>query len=650
MNGTTSPPKTQFVLDVECYENLFHVAVMDVASGKHKGFTKFNDEQWYSQTLSELLTHPDTEFVTFNGKNYDMPMIALALEGASNKDLKAASDDIIQNGLFPWEFYRKYDVLEPTQIDHIDLIEVAPGMASLKIYGGRIHTQKMQDLPIEPDAVLTGDDDLDTVKFYCVNDLRVTRDLAQELAPQIQLRRDMSAMYDVDLRSKSDAQIAEAVLKAEYEKATGKQATKFKVDYTTFHYEPPAYIKFRNEPLKDMLKDVTSALMEINPTTGHVIMPEQIKDRTVTIGHSTYKLGIGGLHSQEKEVSYVSQRLTWKGEEKVYIIDRDVVSYYPNLMLNGDLYPASFGDQFQPIYRDILERRVEAKRDGDMVTSNALKITLNGTFGKTSNQYSLLYTPKMMIYTTLTGQLSLLMLIEMLEEYGIQVVSANTDGFVMLVPESEYEDVNYIVARWEKHCGLETEETFYQYLYSRDVNNYIAITTDMKVKTKGAYASSGLMKNPQNEVCIEAVKEYLLNDTPCAQTIFDCKDITKFLTVRTVKGGAYKEGFTLGKAIRWYYSTAHKGEEITYKENGNAVPRTMGGRPCMDLPDEFPTDIDYDWYINECNEMLMDIGAVKRPELPKVPRKNSKEWKRLLAEDKIKPGKRPKDKYVWVME
>ena len=36
---------------------------------------------------------------------------------------------------------------------------------------------------------------------------------------------------------------------------------------------------------------------------------------------------------------------------------------------------------------------------------------------------------------TITGQLALLMLIEMMECSGIRVVSADTDGIVLLIPE-----------------------------------------------------------------------------------------------------------------------------------------------------------------------------------------------------------------------
>ena len=252
-----------------------------------------------------------------------------------------------------------------------------------------------------------------------------------------------------------------------------------------------------------------------------------------------------------------------------------------------------------------------------------------------------------MLHTTITGQLSLLMLIEALEGYGIPVRSANTDGIVMEVHRGKYDGYLTIVAAWEKHCGLETEETRYSALYSRDVNNYIAITTDGKVKTKGAYGKTGLMKNPQNAICAEAVEQYLVDGGGIEGWIRDCTDIRKFITVRTVNGGAIKDGYTLGKAIRWYYSNDCRGEEIIYRTNGNTVPRSMGARPVMDIPESFPDDINYQWYIDECQEILMSIGAVARPVTAKLPRKNSKAWLALKEQGKIKPGRTKRDKWVW---
>ncbi len=299
--------------------------------------------------------------------------------------------------------------------------------------------------------------------------------------------------------------------------------------------------------------------------------------------------------------------------------------------------------------KEALLRELAALRE-ELVVENAKneggKLAANGTFGKTSSKYSVLYNPEMTLYTTLTGQLSLLMLIETFERFGISVISANTDGVVTYCPVGKIAGMKKIVAAWEKCCNLQMEETRYKSVHSRDVNNYIAFTENGKVKTKGIFAETGLMKTPQNEICVNAVIAYLKDGTPVEDTVRACTDIRQFVTVRRVNGGAVWKGEEIGKAVRWYYAVGEIGT-LNYKTNGNTVPRTKGAKPCMELPDEFPNDVNYDWYVKECNELLMDIGVVERPVVPKIPRKNSKEWKALLDAGKIELNEEGKS--VWVM-
>lgn len=625
--------------DVEVYRNYF-LALLMSETGKVRRYEIFDgdDSGFDGEEILEIMSHPDAEIVSFNGISYDVPMLTLAIATRDTKAVKRESDRIIEENLRPWDFYRQNGLREPV-LNHIDIINVAPGQVGLKLYGGRMGTRRLQELPINPAARISPED-VPTLRRYCRNDTRLTQELFEKLRTQIDLRRAMSQEYGIDLRSKSDAQIAEAVLKSEYARMAGKPPKRPSITYSSFYYKPPGYLKFLTPDLQAAFDAVCSAEMVLDPDTGHVKMPETIARLKIKIGQSTYKIGIGGLHSQESEITH-------KSDDRFVLIDRDVESYYPNLMLNMNMRPGGFGEYFNAIYRKILEERLEAKRAGAKVKSDSLKIVLNGTFGKTSNQYSTLYSPKFMIRTTLTGQLTLLMLIEMLELCGIPVVSANTDGIVIKCPRDREEELLRIIVKWEQRSGLKTEETRYKALYSRDVNNYIAIKEDGSVKTKGVYAPVSLSKNPQVPICAEAVVAYLSEGTPLKVTLEDCTDVRKFLMLRTVTGGAVKDGVPLGKAIRWYYGRGETGT-INYATNGNLVPRSEGAKPLMDLPDEFPGDIDYKWYLRECEEILMSLGAIERPYVEKIPRKNSKAWKELRDCGKI--VETPAGKWVWKQE
>lgn len=237
------------------------------------------------------------------------------------------------------------------------------------------------------------------------------------------------------------------------------------------------------------------------------------------------------------------------------------------------------------------------------------KVSINGSFGKLGSKWSKLYSPSLLIQTTLTGQLALLMLIERIEGLGIAVLSANTDGMTIKCPRNRRSEMEGWIAEWERLTGFETEETEYLSVHSRDVNGYIALKADGGVKLKGPYAPPGLMKNPTNQICVEAVIAFLRDHTPIEQTIANCTDIRKFVTIRQVNGGAVdQQGAYLGKAVRWYYAKDVEGA-LTYAVNGYKVARSEGAKACMELPDALPADVDLGWYVTESRSILADLGV-----------------------------------------
>lgn len=605
MKPRYSDPRPLAVLDTECYQNYWSIGFRNLDNGNVRIIEKWNDAELDRQMIARIMRK--FRVVSFNGINYDMPMIALAMSGADNATLKRASDAIILSDVRPWQFEELYGVRVPDFVDHIDLIEVAPGQGSLKAYAGRLHTKRMQDLPIEPDEFID-QAKRDTLYSYLGNDLQGTVDLLTELRQQITLREVMSDEYEIDVRSRSDAQIAEAVIKRELEKLTGRRYAKPEIRPGTFFYKPPKFIQFDTEAMQSTLKNVMRSAFIVR-RDGRVDMPPALAQAAIRLGDGIYRMGIGGLHSSETCVSHYS-------DDEYILIDRDVTSYYPAIILLLKLFPPHLGEVFLKVYKAIVDRRVDAKRNGWKAIAETLKIVINGSFGKFGSPYSLLYAINLMIQVTLTGQLSLLMLIERLFLHDFEVISANTDGVVTKVSRARRAEFEAIIADWEWDTGFNTEETTYSSVHSRDVNNYIAITEDGKVKLKGAFAesgpgqpgASGLKKNPTTEICTDAVVAYLKDGVPIETTIRECMDIRQFVTIRKVNGGALFNGKYLGKMVRWYYSTNRRGI-IEYALNGNSVPRSNGAMPCMELPDTFPCDVDHEWYIREAYAILDDLAV-----------------------------------------
>lgn len=685
------PPPTKKPVafyDTECYPNYWLLkfrprggAVYSFAL--HSGERITGADAARISRLFELFT-----VVSFNGNYYDAPMISAALSGYDTQQLKWLSDQIIVHEQKPWEL----GLPEWKPSDHIDIKEVLPGAGSQKMFAGRIHYKTMRDLPYEPDRRLSDSEKIE-VADYCENDLGQIEAEFDALAPQLKIREDLSERYSFDLRSKSDAQLGESIIKLGCEKVLGQKLYKPEIDWSlAFRYEPPAFLAFQHPQLASAFEAIKDSIFTLG-ASGRVEMPPGLKGLTIPIGSSLYRMGIGGLHSSEKKVVH-------RADADTVLRDADVASYYPTLIINSGKFPKALGPAMLTVYGGLKNERLgakklqgELKKAGDTTSPAYLaalsenegkKIAINGPFGKTGSPSSILFAPEMMIQTTVTGQLSLLMLIEWHEHYGIPVVSANTDGIVIKCPRHLLTTSDFLIAEWEKRTGLEMETSEYAAIYSRDINNYFAVKTSGEVKRKGEYSKAGLVekKSPDVEICGDAVAEYLSKGTPIVYTIAACRDIRKFVTVTKVTGGAVKlwgpgpskemkvrdmppiliaNGWTkarseadvihlkhidkdtytfrglwfkdgvaasswsayrtcfapqrpeyLGKVIRWYYSTEAPGP-IIYNTNGNQVSLSYGAKPCMTLPDEFPADIDYDWYIRNCESILVDIGHTEKP-------------------------------------
>lgn len=650
--------------DTECFPNYWLLKFRPCGNDAYSFRLRAGEKFAPAEVERILLLFEAYCAVSFNGNYYDVPMICAALSGYTAEQLKWLNDRIILEKAKPWEL----GLPEWKPSDHIDVMEVAPGMGSQKQYAGRLHCPTMRDLPYEVSRYLT-EPEIVEVDSYCENDLSVLEILFDTLKPQIYQRELLGKRYGIDLRSKSDAQLAEAVLKLRCEQATGRRIYKPEINWNLkFRYKAPSFISYELPQLQKALQLVRESIFQLGPKGG-VEMPPQLEGLLITIGHSTYKIGIGGLHSREETIVH-------KSDATHVLRDNDVASYYPMLILNSGEWPPALGQAFLQEYEAIKNERIAAKqlqaklkKAGDTkskeyenahVGNEGGKIMINGTFGKTGSPYSVLFAPEMLIQTTITGQLSLLMLIEWHEHYGIPVVSANTDGVVIKCPRDKIHVSESLIAEWQKRTGLEMETIEYRAIYCRDVNNYFAIKMDGEVKRKGEYSKAGLVekKNPDVEICADAVAEFLANGTPFEYTIAACRDIRKFVTIQRVNGGgvkmwgegprkgtrvtdmtatlqaggwakegrkwrsgnrladattAYESCFApqkpeyLGKVVRWYYSTQAPGP-IVYATNGNTVSLSYGAKPCMNLPVDLPQDIDYAWYISKCENMLKDVG------------------------------------------
>jgi hypothetical protein len=582
--------------DIECYVNYFLIVFRN-ESGVTRAFELTENSPLDILALKKVIKNKI--LIGFNSKMYDIPMLAYALQGVDNLALKSMS-----NGLIPDKELLKQGVVKSSfkticdnglwnldaelKCDHIDIINVIPGKSSLKLYGARIGSTRLQDLPYDHMKSLTRKE-MDEVKLYCKNDVCITEDLYNALSEQFAVRDELNLEFGVDSRSKSDAQIADLVIG----KLCNFDDSKIN-NHVFFKYKTKLDFNFKSPELKQLKSDLKH--IEFEAKRYSKIKCENVH-RKIEINGVDYSFGIGGLHSNEA-------RRSLKACDNEWFIDIDVSSCYPKIILNNNLFPPQIEDGFTELYTKFYEERLST----DSVSkSKVLKIILNGSFGKFGDGYSkYLYAPELLITTTITGQLGLLLLIERLEEHGFRVISANTDGITVRVLKDKYRKFRRIINLWEQKFNYDTKEVKYTALHSHSVNSYIAVKEDGSLKLKGLFAENDLSRNIDVPLCKKAAIDYVTKGIKPEDSIYNKEhnpmDIIK---IRKTKFGAYWKGEYLGHTVRWYWSTI--GESIT-NSKGHRIAETSDAYPLMDLREPIK-HLHYDKYVNKTYELLKLLGV-----------------------------------------
>jgi hypothetical protein len=356
--------------------------------------------------------------------------------------------------------------------------------------------------------------------------------------------------------------------------------------------------------------------------------------RQVIFDEVKYVIGVGGLHSEDTGALF-------KSNDNISIIDADVSSYYPSMIVNNNIYPAHLGMTFIKKYKEIIEQRIIAKDkskdtslpkesvDKFKLLADTLKIVVNSAFGKLGYEHHWLYDPLAMLKVTINGQLYLLMLIEQLTLKGFNVISANTDGIITEVPKSREDEYKKICGYFEGATKFSLDYTYYKTYARTSVNDYIAITEDGHIKTKGAFNVPELSKLHEDTFMLRrgfdrpiiaiALNEYFKNNTPIQKTILDHTDIYDFCTSKKTDkkfsnefhyvkdGNACIDSLT--RSVRYYISTDGGGLYKKENETKKMINYCVGKRVTI-FNNYFKSDdykIDYNYYISETQKLIDEI-------------------------------------------
>lgn len=249
---------------------------------------------------------------------------------------------------------------------------------------------------------------------------------------------------------------------------------------------------------------------------------------------TSYTIAKGGIHSNDPPRKIIPN-------ENEILRDSDIGSQYPRAIIKRRLFPAHLGEAWLKGYESTFHKRIEAKRAKKQSINEAFKLCLNGAYGKLNEETNWQYSPESMYKCTIGNQIEILMLIEKLETNGIHIVSANTDGILVLMDKT-LSDLHYKICKeWEKTVGNDIhgnlEHCEYKSFYQTSVNDYLAVKVDGSIKEKGDFAiDCELHKNKSSRIVQIALQQYYINNIPVEDTIKNHKNIYSFCCAVKGKG------------------------------------------------------------------------------------------------------------------
>ena len=605
----------KYCYDVECLKNLFTVTFVNVDDKSDVSVFYIGlDRIGYSDMLKFL--NNDMTLIGYNNHSYDDAMLRFAMTYRGDKvntelynlSVKLVDDNFRSDRKLLELRYPKKSIYPWKSIDLMRILAFDKLGISLKQVAINLKWHKIQDMPIHHSTYVQ-DTQLKTILDYNLNDALITNKLYEEITPLRKLRDDLSVLYSVDLSSASDSKMANLILENIYGNEMRMDVRAIR-DMRTIRDKVllgnciAKFVKFESPELKEMLDRVSSTIVYNYNRYKY--------SENIYFANCNFTLGVGGLHTEDEAGIFVS-------DEKYIIQDMDVASYYPNLIINNNFYPEHLGIDFIRVLKKITEERLSAKRSGNKVKADGLKITVNSIFGKLGSEHFWLLDAKQLLSTTLSGQMGLLMLVESLHLNGIHVISCNTDGVVCKIPR-ELESKYYEVAKaWEKATSMELEFTPYKKYIRRDVNSYITEMADGSTKEKGAFLKEvDLKKSYHMPIVAKALYAYYIKNIPIKKTIEDCKDIMEFCISQKTGVNYMTELRTpqkmekLQKTNRFYIAKTG-GSIVKREETSGKLIGLYVGRLARILNDYDPSvpfeeyDVDLPFYEKEVMKIVDEI-------------------------------------------
>jgi DNA polymerase elongation subunit (family B) len=632
------------IYDIETLKEMFLVGIYIPHEDAYHEFEVSKSKYDLDKFVDFSEKYKDFYWVGYNNLRFDIQVVEWILRKChdwgekSNLDVAGMiaqkAQDVIHDANY--DVFAEYRE-EELSLKQIDLFKIhhfdnKNRRVSLKRLEFEMDLENIEEMPIHHTKVGMTLEDRKLTRQYCKNDVMATYEFYKVTIgdtnhplykgnDQIQLRLDIEKEFDIPCINYSDSKIGDEIIKKYYseEKKIDIKTLPRKGKFRSHVYLSKCiapYVQFKTVQLDQFLKKLRGMKMG---------MADDFKEQ-IHFYDNVYSFMKGGLHTENKPEVF-------EQDEDHLIIDWDVSSYYPAIIINNKQYPYHLGKEFLTGYKKMYEKRLElkpfAKKDkkiGGIV--GALKLAVNSVYGKSSDMNSWIYDRQLTMFTTITGELSLMMLIEAYEAKEIRVISANTDGVTIYIHKSKLAEMDKINAWWCKITGYELERADYKKIIFSTVNDYLAIKTDGEIKKKGDFLTDfELHKNKSARIVPLALERYFVDGVDIAETISLHRSPYDFCIRQKSTSDFHYEGYRKGiepsvynKLIRYYVTSGGDGEKllkIKNQESDSTAPSSSqveaGDWLCKVvnyLPantDVKSMNINYQYYIDKAESLVLKI-------------------------------------------
>lgn len=682
------------VWDIETYKELFDFGIYNPDTDE---WTEFEISKYKNDLYKIVKFYKEKHFdyyVSYNGIKFDHQVMQYILENYekwydfSGLEICGLIHNFVHNLIEDQNYgitlpYKEFMFpVNPIDVFLIFHFDNESKRTSLKWCESMLN-MNIEEMPIEDDYQGLTEKDIQEIKKYRRNDVIATycvllvclgrvEDVPKVIKKffgydttldelkdyrgknKIQDRFDVEKETGLKCLNWSDVKIGEEWNKKDYKDEEGIKDDSLlmskKVKYPfgqKFKNFFPKTMEFKTEKFQKFFEEI-----------GNTYVLAKKQEFKITVGHSTYTIAKGGLHSTEANrqvICLLGQRYD----------DLDVGGQYPNSIWKHGVYPPHLKPTILKQFYGKIERRTKYKKIAkDLMAlekyeearpyssiQEMLKLCNNGGYyGKLGQQGSFLEYPEGLLKVCMSNQIEIMMLIEAYELEGFSVLSGNTDGITVLYDESKRDRFLEIAKWWEDKVGNfemgKLEETPFTKVWQESINHYIALKRDGKVKKKGRFATEVEFHKTKNLRIIPLALEayFIHNQDPVDfiknhQNIFDfCKSLKGSRRLYYDELISENETKRYKKILRYYISK----DGFIIKKRGFNTNNNPVDAYCEAEDKDFPWlgipkmtvfnnpsnvdnikkhKIDYDFYIIET---LKRIDAIQKTKKAKIYAENLK--------------------------